>query len=1723
MARAHKFGPFGGVFVPSALTILGVIMYLRLGWVVGNAGLVGTVIIILIAHVISVTTGLSISSIATDKKVEAGGLYYILSRSLGLPIGGAIGIALFVATALSIAMYIVGFGESFNNAIGLSSPEMEVAERITNLRITGTVTLILVTSIALISTSLVIKTQYYILGAIALSLVSIFAGGLFLDHGYEVTSQSMFSGADSVPLATVFAIFFPAVTGFTAGVAMSGDLKDPKKAIPIGTMSAIGVGLVIYLGLAVFLSLNIDAQILREDTNILAKIALFSAYGAPFLLAGIWGATLSSALGGILGGPRILQAMSLDKVTPKMFGKGVGKSNEPRNALIFSFIIAEAGVLIGELDLIAPIVSMFYLTAYGFINLTSALESWSGSDFRPTFKVPKAVSLVGAIATFSVMFKLDMIAMIAAFVVIGMIFLYLAKKQINLGYSDIWQGVWSEVVRTGLDKMNKRATDKRSWRPNIILFSGGTDKRRYLLEYGTRLVGRLGLLSNFDLVEDPGTEVIFAKRDQVVDNPDGNKGIFTRQYSCQDIYSGIERIAETYGFSGIDPNTILMGWARYSKHPVRFSGLLRKLQQLDYSLLVMDYDKQEGFGKRQRIDIWWKGKGRHISFALTICRFLHTSDDWQSAAIRLYILADTSQVDDNVIYEIMDQAQEELRVNLDLRIINTALDQRSYYNLIQVESADADLIYVELPDLEHTKEQEFFKETDELCKEIGTVILYKASSEFDSIDLGLEKKVFDQKASLTSTEINLDTTTAFDVPELQLPSHPVLADNFKSLDLTVIRLIDNFYQIHLVPFENKDVQLAQSIQALILDTYDQLSVHLQTSKSDLFKYVTQQERKLLKEILQLITDFQAHELRQQGQQLATAIDHQSQQIEQVVSKSPRYLLLDYRKEDLSSEQFRNLSWKHRIKSNFTSRNFHHRLYFQRIAVFLLRQQYRKALLEIQNQINQDSDQIGSELRKYIRRTAAGLQNLKNSPPNQIVEALENEREQIGTRFENLISLIRAQLGAYRDYMLTHNRIQLEQLREAVDEVNGNRFVKSQLHSQKQLELLNTEFNHAIDAWNYNQPLFFNMNRLEVGLIMVQNDLWQQVIQLKSDLRKIIKKKTLDKVDQLIQSLKNLREQIVSGKKISQPLEHHTTEFEVLTESVRDFIANVKEIGNKLPNKIVAPDTSDAALNLSEEIDTIEIVPRDVVGYFIQKNIVESLEANTAELHPMLSQVDHTMVDVLQVVTLTLEGTGDEIDNQEEMNSSKIVKVIDEEISRLLDAKDRLEQAVTAELEGLIKAYGTVSENLNARSLIRFALDFDYYLRTQKQTQVINKFGNYTKRVKDKITSGLTKIYYSKSEGLIAARRFQKYEKDTGVRSELISKLVNEITPNQNVLESLPFYYRQLFLRPHSVGKDLWLIRSQESSLVEESIAHYTKVKSGGLMVLGAPRSGKTFLSELIAKSHFAKERIFNVTPPDEGSTRLEVFERSIKKSLRYYGALESAFDHLEPDSVLLFNDAELWWERSENGFEVLDNLMELIDRYSHKCLFIVNMSSYSYQLINKISRIEDAFFKVIKTSPFNAAELKDVILARHGTSRLKFEIDGRSEDELSKWNQAKLFTNYFDTAGGSVGVALQQWISNINSISDQGVIQMHYPKQSKDEILHSLDKDQVILLIQFILHKRLSAVRLLNIMKLTKEDLDKRLEVLNRLDILRERNGIWEVNRYLQPLLIEALEEDMLI
>jgi amino acid transporter len=721
MAVGKKFGTFAGVFTPSILTILGVIMYMRLGWVVGNAGLLGAIMIILLAHVIAVSTGLSVSSIATDKKIGAGGVYYVLSRSMGIPIGGSIGIALYIGTAFSISLYLIGFAESFNAYFGFGTT-------INDLRITGSIALIAITILALISTSVAIKTQFFILGAIVISLLAVFFG----HSNYEPQTANLWVSEGSVPLTVVFAIFFPAVTGFTAGIAMSGDLEEPKRSIPVGTLAAIGVGLLIYIALAVFLAINVDAEALKSDYNILMKIALF----APAVVAGIWGATLSSALGGILGGPRILQAMSTDKVTPKIFRKGRGVNNEPVNALLLVFMIAQAGILIGELDVIARIVSMFYLTAYGFINISYFLESWANPDFLPTFKIKSWIGFVGFLACFAVMFKLDMLAMLVAFGVIAGLYFWLQRKEVKLHTNDVWRSVWENVVSKGLKKIDADAVENTNWNPNIILFSGESEHQSYLLQLGKTVSGRTGIVTNFKIILDKESDKPLKRTEQVVRNElFTDLGIFARQIKVKNIYEGITNIAMTYGFNGVEPNTIMMGWPKGLENSSEYAKMTETLLYLDYNLLYLDFDRKQKFGNYKTVDFWWRETdSKNAEMMLNIARFIIASPRWNETSMRV-LFVNNNNVKKEKIYKRIHKLVENLRVIVEIVIINNAVEQKPFYNIIEEYSKLTNLTIIGIPNYRTEKQAEFVLKTNHLFETIGSTLLVKASNNFNVLDL----------------------------------------------------------------------------------------------------------------------------------------------------------------------------------------------------------------------------------------------------------------------------------------------------------------------------------------------------------------------------------------------------------------------------------------------------------------------------------------------------------------------------------------------------------------------------------------------------------------------------------------------------------------------------------------------------------------------------------------------------------------------------------------------------------------------------------------------------------------------------------------------------------------------------------------------------------------------------------------------------------------------------
>jgi amino acid transporter len=707
-------------------------MYLRLGWVTGVAGIWGVLAIILLAHVISLTTGLSISSIATDKKIKSGGIYYILSRSLGLPIGGSIGLTLFVGTALSIALYIVGFTENFLGLPGVRELTGIGEVTMDHMRIVGSCVLTILVIIALISTNIAIKTQFFILGAIGLSFISVVVGMAMNGYASE-------AGAAYIPpfrdysFEEVFAIFFPAVTGFTAGVAMSGDLKDPKKDIPRGTMFAILTGLMIYLTLAVVFYFFVDQQFLLNDYNFLLTLAWI-----PLLVvAGIWGATLSSALGGILGGPRILQKIAQDRIVPRFLGKGQGVNNEPRAALIFTFILAELGILIGDLNVIARVVTMFYLTAYGFINLAFALEHWASTDFRPSFRISMWIGVAGFLASFAIMFRLDPLAMFLAMGILTLVYVFISRKKLHLAMGDVWPSVASSLMRKMLTALDKRQPTERNWTANILLFSGGKTNRPHLIHFARWLVGRYGMISNFHLVENKSSTVLFPKSEQSFEEDQLAKeeGIFSRRKECRNVYEGIESISATYGFSGVEPNTVLLGWGRQTQDPVRFAQMLKYLSDLDLNLVLLDYNQEKGFGQYKRIDVWWRGGSNNGNLMLSLIKFIRTSYEWRNTAIRLLIVNTVNRKKKQIESQALD-VLDNMRISATVQVLNNQNDKSPINELILKHSSDADLTFLGIPPIIEGQEGEFIQRADELYKGLGTLVLVKASSFFSVLKIG---------------------------------------------------------------------------------------------------------------------------------------------------------------------------------------------------------------------------------------------------------------------------------------------------------------------------------------------------------------------------------------------------------------------------------------------------------------------------------------------------------------------------------------------------------------------------------------------------------------------------------------------------------------------------------------------------------------------------------------------------------------------------------------------------------------------------------------------------------------------------------------------------------------------------------------------------------------------------------------------------------------------------
>ena len=462
MAR-KTFGTFAGVFTPTTLTILGVIMYIRQPWVVGNAGVLGALAIVLLAVAITLTTALSLSSITTNIRIGSGGAFSLISQSLGLEIGGAIGIPFYFAQAVAVAMYIFGFREGMQTLIPEFSP------LILDLLIFA-----LVMTIAFISTSFAFKIQYVILGVIVLSLVSIY-GSLFVNElnfnfewfgKYPGSVENNFKGSS---FWIVFAVFFPAVTGVMAGANMSGDLTNPRKSIPVGTISSVILTTIIYISLIFVAAVIATPGELAENYNVFIDKSLFG----PIVLAGLLGATLSSALGSFVGAPRILLALGEKNILPKSQKLAKkSKNGEPFNAMIITAVIVLFGISLRNLNTIAPLLTMFFMITYAMVNVVALVEQTLGlPSYRPTLKIPLIVPAIGAFGSIAIMFVLNVIFALFSLIFIVLFYMYLVRMNIKSAAGDSRSGLFTALAEWATKKTNslRQEREVRSWRPDLLI------------------------------------------------------------------------------------------------------------------------------------------------------------------------------------------------------------------------------------------------------------------------------------------------------------------------------------------------------------------------------------------------------------------------------------------------------------------------------------------------------------------------------------------------------------------------------------------------------------------------------------------------------------------------------------------------------------------------------------------------------------------------------------------------------------------------------------------------------------------------------------------------------------------------------------------------------------------------------------------------------------------------------------------------------------------------------------------------------------------------------------------------------------------------------------------------------------------------------------------------------------------------------------------------------
>lgn len=700
LAKGYGFGT-APVFLASLSTILGAIMFLRFGYAVGHQGLAGALMIVVLGHLVTIPTALAIAEIATNRRVEGGGEYFIISRSFGSSIGSTIGLSLYASQAISVAFYMIAFAEAFRPLAPLFERLAYIPfdPRYFSLPATGILILVILTRGARVGVALL----WGVVVVLSLVLALFFMGSPLA--GYEVEGLNLFAAVESADsFMLVFAICFPAFTGMTAGVGLSGDLRNPRRSIPLGIMTATATGLVVYAAVIIKLALSAPPETLAEDQLVMSRIALWG----PIIPIGLGCATLSSAIGSILVAPRTLQALGRDRGLPlppanAFVSVGSGQTNEPRNATLVTAVVAIAFVAMGDVDFVARIISMFFMVTYGSLCTISFLEHFAARpSYRPSFRSRWYLSLLGAVASFLLMLQMDpLYALLAILAMVGVYrFVVATRRGESNDLAAIARGVMTQLTRTlqiTLQKSQERG-EETDWRPSIVTINERSFARSAPLQLLAWLCYRHGFGTYLHLIRGRLTSETYAEsrsalKQLLVDVQHRGRGVYVDTIISPSMRTALAQCLQFPGISGMENNTLLFEFTAGDEpgHLAEIAEGCQLAATSDMNSLVLRHGAHF-FGNRAEIHVyltWNDHSNANLMILLSFILAGHPA--WQRAEIHVFAAFPMSEVEEQTRQLNAMIAAGRLPISEKNVVIIGTDDREDYVRLVEEQSAAADL------------------------------------------------------------------------------------------------------------------------------------------------------------------------------------------------------------------------------------------------------------------------------------------------------------------------------------------------------------------------------------------------------------------------------------------------------------------------------------------------------------------------------------------------------------------------------------------------------------------------------------------------------------------------------------------------------------------------------------------------------------------------------------------------------------------------------------------------------------------------------------------------------------------------------------------------------------------------------------------------------------------------------------------------------------------------